>query len=198
MSFVSAVLTAAGESTRMGRPKALLPWRGVALVQYQTRSLIEAGALEVVVVLGHDRELVAPFATGPGVRRAVNPDYALGKTTSIKAGLGHLDDDATDILLLAVDQPRPPDIISVIIKAHLREKALITSPRYEGHGGHPLMFSASLKDELAAIGEETQGIRDVLRAHRAEINEVQIDDPIVRLDINSPEAYEAAKARYGA
>jgi CTP:molybdopterin cytidylyltransferase MocA len=42
-----------------------------------------------------------------------------------------------------------------------------------------------------------QGIREVLRAHRAEINEVQIDDPIVRLDINSPEAYEAAKARYG-
>ena len=197
MPFVSAILTAAGESSRMGRPKPLLPWHGVPLVEYQAASLIDAGASEVVVVLGHRHELVAPYVRGAHVRWVDNPDYRLGKTTSIRAGLRAVDASATDILLLAVDQPRPPETISVIIDAHLHEKALITSPRHRGRGGHPLVFSARLKDELGAITEEKQGVREVFRAHHAEINVVAIDDPIILLDINSPEEYEAAKARYG-
>ena len=197
MPFISAILTAAGESTRMGRPKPLLPWRGVALVEYQTASLLDAGVAEVIVVLGHRHQLVAPHVKGPGVRHVVNPDYRRGKTTSIKAGLRHIDPAATDILLLAVDQPRPPEVIAAIVTAHIQKNALITSPRYQGHGGHPLVFSARLRDELEAITEEKQGVREVIQAHRAEVNRVPIDDPVVRLDINSPEEYEEARTRYG-
>ena len=195
--LISAILTAAGESTRMGRPKPLLPWRGVALVDYQTASLIEAGVAEVVVVLGHRHELVAPHVKGPGARHVINPDYRQGKTTSIKTGLRHIDPGATDILLLAVDQPRPPEVIAAIVTAHIQKNALITSPRYRGRGGHPLLFSARLRDELEAITEETQGVREVVQAHQAEVNHVAIDDPIVCLDINSPEQYEEARALYG-
>jgi len=194
----SAILTAAGESTRMGRPKPLLPWHGVPLVEYQVASLSEAGVAEVIVVLGHRHELVVPHVRGPGVRHVLNPDYRQGKTTSIKTGLRHVDSGATGILLLAVDQPRPPGIIAAVIAAHIQNDGLITSPRYRGHGGHPLLFSARLRDELQAITEEKQGIREVVQAHIGEINEVAIDDPIVRLDINSPEEYEEARARYGA
>ena len=197
MTFVSAILTAAGESTRMGRPKPLLPWRGIPLVRYQTESLVAAGVAEVVVVLGHQHELVAPQVKGAQVRWLVNPDYGLGKTTSIKAGLRSIAAHATDIVLLAVDQPRTPEIIAAVVDAHTGSRASITSPRYAGRGGHPLAFSARLKGELEAIGEDTKGVRQVLEAHSAEVVEVPIDDPIVRLDINSPEAYEAAKAKYG-
>ena len=195
---ISAVLTAAGESTRMGRPKALLEWHGVTLVEYQTASLRSAGATEVVVVLGHEHEVIARYVTGHGVRHVVNHEYRQGKTTSIRAGLRALDPEAGDILLLAVDQPRPPEIISTILDAHLRTNALITSPRHLGRGGHPLIFSSTLRAELESISEEKQGIREVIGAHRGEVNEVEIDDPMVRLDLNSPEAYEEAKARYGA
>ena len=198
MPFVSAILTAAGESTRMGLPKPLLSWHAMLLVEYQIASLIDAGVAEVVVVLGHRHELVASHVKGPGVRLVVNPDYRQGKTTSIKAGLRHIDPAATEVLLLAVDQPRPPEIIAAVMSSHLREKALITSPRYRGHGGHPLLFSARLRDELEAITEEGQGVREVVQAHLADVNRVPIDDPIVRLDINSPEEYEEARARYGA
>ena len=195
---VSAVLTAAGESTRMGRPKALLEWHGATLVEYQTDSLMSAGVTEVVVVLGHEHELIAPYVRGPGVRHVVNREYRQGKTTSIKAGLRALDQEAEGILLLAVDQPRPPEMISTIIDAHLGTEALITSPRHRGRGGHPLVFSSKLRVELGSISEEKQGIREVFGAHRGDVNEVEIDDPVVRLDLNSPEAYEEAKARYGA
>ena len=198
MALVSAILTAAGESTRMGRPKPLLSWHGVTLVQYQVAGLLDAGVAEVVVVLGHQHQAVTPHVEGPSVRYVVNPNYRQGKTTSIKAGLRAIDPTAEGILLLAVDQPRPPEIISAVMEAQAKSAALITAPRFNGRGGHPLVFSPLLKSELEAITEERQGVREVIRAHRSEINEVEIDDPIVRLDLNSPEEYEAAKTRYGA
>jgi len=198
MARMSAILTAAGESTRMGRPKPLLLWHGVTLVQYQIAALLDAGVAEVVVVLGHRHRVVTPYVEGPSVRYVVNPGYRRGKTTSIKAGLRAIDPAAEGILLLAVDQPRPPEIIAAVIEAHARSGALITSPRFDGRGGHPLVFSSILKGELEAISEERQGIREVLQAHGSEVNVVGIDDPIVRLDLNSREEYEAARTRYGA
>ena len=198
MSGVSAVLMAAGESVRMGRPKPLLPWRGVTLVEFHVRCLFEGGASEVVVVLGHRAEDVAPYVERCGARHVVNPSYRLGKSTSVKAGLRGVDARAEAILLLAVDQPRSPEIVSRVIRAHIDNDALITSPRYRGHGGHPLIFAASLRGELERITEENQGVRQVFAAHRREVTEVAFDDPAVRLDLNTPEAYEEAKKLYGA
>ena len=198
MSGVSAILTAAGESSRMGSPKALLPWKGTTLVEYQVRCLLDAGCAEVVVVLGHAAEIVEPYVTGEHVRHVLNPLYKQGKTTSIKAGLRAIGDDANGILLLAVDQPRTAEIINEVLKAHNTHRPAITSPRYEGHGGHPLVFNAALKPELEAISEEEQGIRQVFQAHRDEVYEAPINDPMLRLDLNTPEAYEEAKQRYRA
>ena len=195
---ISAVLTAAGESTRMGRPKPLLPWRGLTLVEYQAASLMEGGASEVVVVLGHLYEQVAPYVRGPAVRYVVNSHYRQGRATSIRAGIRAAAPGAEAILLLGVDQPRPPEIVAAVIDAHRNAGAAITSPRYEGRGGHPVVFSASLRGELEAITDEGQGLRQVFRDHRDEVNEVEFDDPVVRLDLNSAEDYEQARARYGA
>ena len=198
MAKISAVLTAAGESSRMGRPKALLDWRAVTLVEYQIGCLLRAGVSEVVVVLGHQAEAIAPSVARTDACYVVNPDYRLGKATSIKTGLRSIDPLADVILLLAVDQPRTDEIISAVVQAHLQNEALITSPRHRGHGGHPLMFSASLRGELERISEESQGVREVFLAHRDEVTQVELDDPMVLLDINTLEEYEEAKRRYGA
>ena len=195
---ISAILTAAGESIRMGRPKPLLEWHGLPLVRYQIDSLLEVGVHEVVVVLGHESELVVRHVRGGGVRSVVNADYRHGKTTSVLCGILSADPDATDLVLLAVDQPRPAWVVKRVIESHVEEDALITSPRYKGRGGHPLMFSATLRGELESITDEGQGVREVFDVHRGEVNEVTFDDPIVRLDLNTPEEYEAARAKYGA
>ena len=105
---------------------------------------------------------------------------------------------ATDLLLLAVDQPRPAWVVKRVIESHVDNDSLITSPRYEGRGGHPLLFSATLRGELESITDEGQGVREVFDVHRGEVNEVMFDDPIVRLDLNTPEEYESARAKYGA
>ena len=198
MAGTSAILTAAGESTRMGRPKPLLPWAGTTLIEYQISNLAEAGASQIVVVLGHKADIVAPHVKGPGVRLVRNSDYRQGKTTSIKTGLRAVDAGADDILLLAVDQPRTTRVIAEIVEAHVQSGALITSPRYRGHGGHPLIFSSKLRREIEGIAEEGEGIRAVFRVHRDEVSALELDDSMVRLDLNTPESYERAKALYGA
>ena len=195
---ISAILTAAGESTRMGRHKPLLRWKGVPLVRYQVDQIVAAGVDEVIVVLGHLHERAAPYATTCRVRTVVNADYRLGKTTSVLEGITSANPTATDLLLLAVDQPRPASVIERVIISHVKANALITSPRYGGRGGHPLMFSASLRGELESITDEGQGVREVFDVHRAEVNYVEFDDPIIRLDLNTPQDYKSAVSKYGA
>ena len=133
---ISAILTAAGESTRMGRSKPLLDWRGVPLVRYQIDGLLSAGVDEVVVVLGHESGLVARHVSGAGVRFGGEyKNYRHGKTTSVLRGILSAEPDATDLLLLAVDQPRPAWVVKRVIESHVEKDALITSPRYQGRGG---------------------------------------------------------------
>ena len=198
MAGISSILIAAGESTRMGSVKPLLHWRGVTLVEYQINCILDGGASEVVVVVGHQAKTVIPYIKGRFVKHVVNPDYRLGKTSSIKAGLKHVATDADGILLLAVDQPRTSKIISTAIQTHLKNNNLITSPSYRGHSGHPLIFAASLKEELQGITEEKLGIREVVRMHHSEIFKLAIDDPILLLDLNTPQAYEEARQKFGA
>ena len=181
----------------MGRPKPLLQWRGSTLVEHQVSVLLEGGASEVVVVLGHRSEDVAPYVERTGATFVVNEQYREGRTSSIKAGLEAVSEQTEDIILLGVDQPRTAQIVRRVVETHLAAAALLTSPRLEGRGGHPLMFSARLMPELKLISEENQGLREVFERHRAEITEIHFDDPVVRLDLNTLEAYESAYQTYG-
>jgi molybdenum cofactor cytidylyltransferase len=195
---IAAILLAAGESSRMGQPKPLLPWQGKTLVEAQIDSLLEGGADEVYVVTGKSDAAVALLLRGlKQVIRVHNPRSAEGKTTSVKAGVAALPANVTAIVLLAVDQPRPAWVVRRVIGSHIASGAPLTSPRYRGHGGHPLAFDAALRDELAAISEEKQGIREVFSKHEARMNRVEFESAIVRLDLNTPEAYEKALREYG-
>lgn len=194
---VAAILLAAGESSRMGRPKPLLPWNGETLVEAQVANLLAGGAAEVYVVTGKSDAAVAPILDGlEHAHRVHNPDYAAGKTTSVRAGVAALPAGTSTILLLAVDQPRPAWVIRRVLESHLASHAPITSPRFRGHGGHPLVFDGALRDELGSVTEENEGIREVFHRHEARMNTVEFVNEIVRLDINTPEAYKSALDRY--
>ena len=132
------------------------------------------------------------------MRYVVNHGYRDGRSTSIRAGIAQTAPDAEAIVLLGVDQPRPPEIVAETLAAHLDRGALITSPRRNGRGGHPIVFSPALRDELNDITEEEEGIRKVFRAHRGEVNEIEIDDPVIHLDLNTEEDYDRARTLYDA
>ena len=180
----------------MRRPKALLDWEGKTLIEWQVHSLLEAGASEVIVVLGHQADAIAPHLNDRWVSVVVNEEYRQGKTTSIKAGVRSLPAQTKAIVLLAVDQPRPLRVVKRVISEHRLRGALITVPRYEGHRGHPVVFSVSLKPELEAISEERMGIREVMNRHKQQTHWIEADSPVVTLDMNTPEAYEEGKRMF--
>jgi molybdenum cofactor cytidylyltransferase len=189
-----AILLSAGESSRMGQLKALLPWRGRTLLEHQVSGLREGGADRVVVVLGHRAEELIPLVeSSVGATWVLNPHYLQGKTTSIKTGLSALDADAvSEILLLNVDQPRSAADIARILETHRRNGYSVTVPTHGGKGGHPIVMSITLLGELLAIDEETQGIKAVVGRRPEAVNRLPLDNPEILLDLNTPDQYREA------
>ncbi len=198
MNEAWAILLAAGESSRMGRLKALLPWRGQTLIEHQVSALRAGGADRVVVVLGHRSDDLRPLLAGrPDVTCVQNPDYLQGKTTSIKAGLSAVNPHTVrNILLLNVDQPRSAADIGRVLDAHRNHDFAITVPTWGEKGGHPIVLSADLLDELLAIGEESQGIKAVVRRRPEAVHRIPLDNPEILLDLNTPEQYRAALEKF--
>lgn len=194
MADTVAVLLAAGESRRMARLKALLPWQGTTLLDHQVSTLKSAGVHRVVVVLGARAESLRPIVAGrEGVTWVVNPRYAQGKTTSIKAGLASLGPEPPGaVLFLNVDQPRSPQTIQNLLSEHNARGGLITIPTYKGKGGHPIIVAPALLAELGSIDEESLGIKAVVRRHEADVCRLEVADPEVLWDLNTPEDYQAA------
>ena len=160
----------------------------------------EGGADRVVVVLGHRAEDLIPLLEGlDGVDWALNPDYLRGKTTSIKAGLSALGPRVVDeILLLNVDQPRSAADIARILETHRAGDCSVTIPTCGGKGGHPIVLSAELLDELLAIDEESQGVKAVVQRRPESVNRFPLENPEILLDLNTPEQYQLAVETFAA
>ena len=195
--FISIIVLAAGESSRMGQPKQLLPWEGTTLLQYQIEQAGLTSAGEVIVVLGDDdatyRKLI-PARLGRVSRLIVieNEDYALGKTTSVKAGVRAADARAEAVMPWASDSPRTAALLDELMAAHAEGQAPITYPWHQGIEGHPGIFSLSLRDEILAISEATRGLRGVTERDPSRVRWVEFTDPLVVVNMNTQEDYERA------
>lgn len=192
MPETAALLLAAGESSRMGSLKALLPWLDTNLLDYQITALLQAGISRVVVVLGHRAEtLKATMENRDNVTWILNPDFIQGKTTSIKAGLLALaSDKPVAILILNVDQPRSPETINDLLLRHLETGSLITIPTYQGKGGHPIILSSALLGAMRSITEENLGLKAVVHSHESKTQRLEMGTPEVMWDLNTPEEYQ--------
>ncbi len=190
----TGILTAAGLSTRMGTPKALLPWRNTTLITHQIRCLFGGGCDQVVVVLGYEcqvisKEIEAEFPADVPLTLICNIEYELGRATSIKQGILAAPFDSSGFLLIAFDQPTEHHSVSRVIREHDLADTFITSPRYDGRGGHPVLFSSKLKSELLNINDDTQGLKPVFENYRSDLNRIDFETPLVRLDLNDYETY---------
>ena len=199
MGSIGALLLAAGLSQRMGAPKALLPWQGTTVLAYQASTLQRVGLNPVLVILGHRAEELKPhLPSDAGVRHLLNPDYLQGKTTSLKAGIGAIDRSKTDaVLVLNVDQPRSPRTLEIVLREHRESTHLITIPTHRGKGGHPIILSLELWDEIMGVSEEDQGLKGMVRRHRKDTRLVEMGSDEVLIDLNSEKDYREALDRFG-
>ena len=191
-SPITSILLAAGVSSRMGSIKALLPWENKTLIEWQIEKIKESGIEEIIVVLGSKAEEIQNKIKNLDISIVLNPDYEKGKTTTIKKGLSGVKNPESDIMLLAVDQPRHGWILKKVIDDHIRNKSLISCPINKGSKGHPIIFQNKLRKELFEIEEKFQGIRKITTKYSGSVNTIEVDSDTVNIDINTPEEYQEA------
>jgi molybdenum cofactor cytidylyltransferase len=191
---LGVILLAAGESTRMGRLKALLPWgKAGTLLEYHLEQLSRSRATDIVLVLGHQADELCPLAARfPQVRAVINERYSEGRASSIRAGALALPEGVRAVAVVAVDQPCPASLLDFLFEEHLHRDALITIPAYQGQRGHPPIFDGTLLPELRAVDDATEGLREVRRRYADSIRLVETGSPFVLLNLNRPEDYQQA------
>jgi molybdenum cofactor cytidylyltransferase len=189
--MIAAVILSAGESSRMGRPKALLPIQGQTFLERIVAALTEAGLRQIFVVLGHNAESMAGEIAHLPVNLLVNPDYCKGQLSSLQVAVRQLlaDEDCHGMLVHLVDHPYiDANLVNLLLQRFQTSGKLIVLPRFHGKRGHPVIFARSLFEELLRAPLE-EGAKAVVNAHRAETFEIDTADEGITVDIDTPELY---------
>ena len=190
---LAGVVLAAGASERMGRPKALLDFRGRP---FAVRILEALEALDLkarVVVLGPDAPRIRPALATHDCIIVENPDVAGGAIASLRAVLAALEPvRPTGLVAWPVDLPHVRvATVELLLETYRRSRAPAVIPRFAERRGHPVIWDQALFAELATSPAATRhGARAVLLAHEQDLVTVTVDDPAVIDDLNTPADYE--------
>jgi molybdenum cofactor cytidylyltransferase len=198
-----AIVLAAGESRRMGTQKLLLPFGDTTVVGAVVRTALASRVGRTLVVLGADCDAIrhgldppgkigVSAAPGPirGIEFVVNQDYPLGMLSSIQAGFTALPDDAQAAVVLLGDQPFIASrVVDEVLAAYEAGAKGIVIPIFQGRRGHPVLIDLKYRDEVLEI-DPAEGLRRLIVAHPDDIFEVDVADPDILRDLDTPEDYQ--------
>jgi molybdenum cofactor cytidylyltransferase len=188
--MIAGLILAAGESSRMGRDKALLTYRGRTFLETIVSTLREAGIARVVVVLGHHAEEIRNTVRLDDIEVVVNFEYQRGQTSSLQAGLGALASEEPEaIVLCLVDHPAvSAATVRKLLESFQQFRAPVVIPTDQGRRGHPLVISRALFPEFLSLSPEA-GANTIIRKHRDATQFLEVDDLGIVLDVDGPETY---------
>lgn len=184
---IAAILLAAGESRRMGYPKPLLRVGAESFIA-RTTALALGVASRVVIVLGAHADRVRPaIAPNSGIIVVENPNFERGQLSSLKVGLGEAVSGGADAVIVHLaDHPLvSPATFRALVDEYGKTASPIVVACYRGRRGHPVIFDRSVFAELMAAPED-QGARVVVNAEPERVLYVDVDDPGVVLDLDTP------------
>jgi molybdenum cofactor cytidylyltransferase len=193
MSALAAAILSAGESRRMGQPKALLPYRGHTFLEHLLDITRKPRIAVQRVILGAGAEdILARLSIDPAIV-VMNNDWPLGQLSSIQAAVRSLSREGVEGLLVCpVDHPLiSAGLIAALVAAFDSSGKEIVVPTYQGKRGHPVLFRAALFDELLAAPANL-GARAVVWAHSAGVLEVPTSQEGIILNLNDPGTLERA------
>lgn len=193
--FVSAVVLAAGMSSRLGRPKQLVSLGSRPLLEGVLDAIRGSKVRGVVVVLGHESDEVARrVRLRPAERVVVNPDYSRGLSTSVKAGIRAVSPGASAVLLVLADQPfLSTALVDRIVDAYLASAARVVAPTRRGLQGNPVLVDRSLFPEVLGV-EGDVGAKPVIARHRDETVFIEVEEQDALLDVDTEEDLRRARS----
>jgi len=183
--MISAIVLAAGKSERMGRPKALLPFRGRTFLENILDVISRSSISHTVVVVGHHRDEIQGRVALPSV--VFNPDYEQGMITSFQAGIRAIPPNTIGSFLFLVDHPViEAATIEALISALAPNRVVL--PVHQGRRGHPVLFASELLQEVLAL-PPSQGANIIIRKDPNRIIEVPVNAPGILVDVDTPEQF---------
>jgi molybdenum cofactor cytidylyltransferase len=190
---IAGIVLAAGEATRFGAAKQVMPWMGTTLVAHSARVALAAGLDPVIVVAGYEAEKVEKALAGLPVHVTFNPEFAKGQSASLKKGIEALPPRTGAAMMLLADQPLvTAGMIRTIVQAHRQTFAPICVPVFEGQRGNPALFDKSLFGELTDLRGDIGG-RALFDKYSNAIISVPASREVL-LDIDTPEDYDLLKS----
>jgi molybdenum cofactor cytidylyltransferase len=189
--MIVAVILAAGESSRMGRPKALLPIDGETFIERIVGVLRKTKIGRVFVILGHNAAELSRRIEHLPIEILINPNYKLGQLSSLHVAVRRIEQDADcdGMLVHLVDHPYiDARLVDTMIDRFYESNKFIVVPRHGSKRGHPVIFSRRLYGELLKAPLD-QGAKVVVNAHQVDTLEIDTEDIGITIDIDTPELY---------
>ncbi len=187
LPVIPVVVLAAGSSTRLGKPKQLISWKGVPLVRHIAQIAMQANTGPVVVVLGAGAENIRPCLNHPEIKVLINPDWASGPGSSLASGIAYLnrhEPHAEAVIVTTCDQPllTPEHLrqLAVLYRQHITD---IVASAYNQTAGVPALFSKSLFTSLIQLPPH-EGARSLIRNSTSVVT---LPFPEGRYDLDTPE-----------
>jgi molybdenum cofactor cytidylyltransferase len=188
--MLAAVILSGGASTRMGSPKALLPYQGRPFLEHLLEVTRHPKIAVRRVVLGAHAEPIAKAIRLNPDEIVIHQEWEQGQLSSLQAALRSLPSGTDGVLLCLIDHPLiTAGLVDGLIEQFYATKAPIVLPVFEGRRGHPVIFSSKVYEELERAPAEV-GARVVVWAHTKEISEYTTAEEGCVLNLNDPDTFE--------
>ena len=190
--MITAIVPAAGLSSRMGQNKLLMRFGGKSLIEHAVDTLLASGVDEIIVVLGHEANLVRSRLEEKSIHLVDNPEYREGLSTSVRAGMGVAPKGSDAMMIYLADQPLlESEEIKRLIQAFAEAKKAgksIVVPFFGNRRGNPVILDASYREMVLDIAGDV-GCRRIIKRHPEEVFAVQMETDHVVRDVDTPEDF---------
>ena len=183
---LEGIILAAGESLRMGYPKPLLDIGGRTFIEHIAETMLAVVPRLVIVIGAHRERVRAAIPRDARIAIVENPDYSRGQLSSLKVGIGVIQPDSAGAIVHLGDHPMVRvETFRAIVDSYHRTGKPIVIARHDGRRGHPVIFDRAMFAELLSAPEE-EGARHVVNADPSRVAYVDLNDPGINLDLDTP------------